>query len=107
MRTSNQPPAEPVGSPASPEVVRQVAHNRERSAEQWEDAALDMAVSDIMVEHEREWDTRWMALALAALVVVIGIVGFMWTHRGNAREQAADAQRAAAQQTPYTPETIR
>ncbi len=95
------------GAPPDPDIQEQVVTNQVRSASQWNDTDHDMVLSNIINEREDRRQTRWEILALVALTIILFICGSIWTYNSIQHDRLFASEKAAGQQTPYTPETIR
>jgi hypothetical protein len=95
------------GYPPDPDIQEQVVSNQVRAANQWEDTERDMVISDIINERDARDDSRRQALVLALVTLFLLIAGIAWTYNSIQHDRMVNTQRAAAVQTPYTPETIR
>jgi hypothetical protein len=95
------------GQPPDPEIQQQVLQNQARTAAQWNDTARDMVISNIVNERERVRETRWELITLAVLGVILLVLGSIYTYNNYVRDRFVEDQRAAAESTPYRPETTR
>jgi hypothetical protein len=95
------------GYPPDLDIQEQVVSNQVRAAAQWDDTERDMVLSDIINERDAKEDSRRQALILALVTLFLFIVGLAWTYNSIQHDRLVNSQRAAATQTPYTPETIR
>lgn len=112
MRMFRRPPAIGTiptidGTPPDPDVQEQVVANQVRAAQAWRDTADDLAINNMVNAREQQRETRWEVVVLAVLVVILFFCGLWYTYTNYTHDRAVAAQRSAAQQTPYTPETIR
>jgi hypothetical protein len=95
------------GAPPPPDVQEQVVTNQVRTATQWNDTAEDIAVSNLINEREQVRQTHWLVFAVGVIAVLVCVFGIWWTYNSRMHDRLLASERAAAQQTPYTPETIR
>ena len=95
------------GAPPSPDVQEQVVTNQVRTAAQWNETAQDMALSNLINEREQVRQTHWLVLAVGLIAILVCLFGLRWTYNDYMHDRLIASERAASQQTPYTPETIR
>ena len=113
MRIFRRPPAIGTvptisdGLPPDPDVQEQVVSNQVKAVSQWNDTSYDMALSNIINERDEERQARWQALAGVGVALLVLLIGIIWTQNAIQHDRLVASQRAAAAQTPYTPETIR
>ena len=93
-------------APQETPIRDQVIRNQTRAAVAWSDTAEDMVLNDLIREREQIRDSRWQIAVLAALAVIILIVGSVWTYRNVMHDRATDFNRAAAESNPFQPESI-
>ena len=95
------------GFPPDLDIQEQVVSNQVRAAAQWNDTERDMVMSDIINERDAERESRRQALVLALVTLLLFVMGLAWTYNSVQHDRLVASEKAAAVQTPYTPETIR
>jgi len=95
------------GEPPDLDVQEQVVANQVKAATQWNDTAQDMVLSNIINEREADRETRWQIYAGIAVILLVFLIGLVWNYNNKQHDRLVAYEKAAAVQTPYTPETIR
>jgi hypothetical protein len=95
------------GTPPEPEMQSRVVSNQVRSARDWNDAAQDIVINNIVNEKQDIRDSRRQILVLAALALVLLVLGSIYTYRNYIQDRFIEREQIEASNTPYRPETIR
>jgi hypothetical protein len=95
------------GEPPDRDVQARVVSNQVRAARDWSDTAQDLVINNIVNENQGIRESRREILVLAGLVLVLLILGSIYTYRNYVQDNFAERESIEASNTPYRPETIR
>ena len=99
-------PVLPSDLPPDPSLKEQVVRNQARTAIQWSDTTADLAVNNIINERDQIQETRWHILVMGLLAILLAIYGSWWTYNSLINDRALAAQRSAASERPYQPQSV-
>jgi hypothetical protein len=104
---ANEVPSIDDGEPPDPEIQRRMVSNQVHAAQAWNDTAQDIVINNIVNENAERRESRRELIVLACLVLILLIVGSVYTYQVRTQDRFIANEREAGANTPYRPETIR
>ncbi len=100
FRRKHLVPQQPTVDPA---VRESISANRLRNTLQWTSTAEDIAVGELVREHEERRQIHQEIVLAILVVLAVALLGLIWTRRNATVDRLAEHERTAARQTPYAP----